>query len=85
LSITQFERPLDLHMMLDGSLQSSGLVFVQPQPIDIGQLAPNTSHDVTIRLLPIAHGLQVISGIRLTDTFLKRTYEHDEIAQVFVV
>lgn len=28
--------------------------------------------------------LQSISGLRLTDTFLNRTYEHDEIAQVFV-
>ena len=28
--------------------------------------------------------LQTVSGLRLTDTFLNRTYEHDEIAQVFV-
>ena len=27
---------------------------------------------------------QTISGLRLTDNFLKRTYEHDELAQVFV-
>ncbi|GAA6072969.1 trafficking protein particle complex subunit 13 isoform X2, partial [Tachysurus ichikawai] len=26
-----------------------------------------------------------ISGLRLTDTFLKRTYEYDDIAQVCVV
>lgn len=29
--------------------------------------------------------VQTISGLRLTDNFLKRTYEHDEIAQVFVI
>lgn len=28
--------------------------------------------------------LQNISGIRLVDTFLKRTYDYDEIAQVYV-
>lgn len=28
---------------------------------------------------------QSISGLRLTDTFLKRTYEYDDIAQVCVV
>jgi len=25
-----------------------------------------------------------VSGLRLVDTFLKRTYEHDELAQVIV-
>jgi len=28
--------------------------------------------------------LQTVSGLRLVDTFLKRTYEHDELAQVIV-
>jgi len=27
---------------------------------------------------------QTVSGLRLVDTFLKRTYEHDELAQVIV-
>jgi len=79
------ERPLDLHMMLDGSLQSPGLLFCSTRAIEIGQLAPNSWQDITLQLVAVAHGLQVISGIRLTDTFLKRTYEHDEIAQVFVL
>jgi len=28
--------------------------------------------------------MQTVSGLRLVDTFLKRTYEHDELAQVIV-
>ena len=28
--------------------------------------------------------VQTVSGLRLVDTFLKRTYEHDELAQVIV-
>jgi len=28
--------------------------------------------------------MQTVSGLRLIDTFLKRTYEHDELAQVIV-
>ena len=27
---------------------------------------------------------KTVSGLRLVDTFLKRTYEHDELAQVVV-
>jgi len=30
------------------------------------------------------HLFQTVSGLRLTDMFLKRTYEHDELAQVFI-
>lgn len=29
--------------------------------------------------------LQIISGVRLTDTALKRTYDFDDLAQVFVM
>ena len=27
---------------------------------------------------------QTISGLRVVDTFLKRTYEHDDITQIYV-
>ena len=36
------------------------------------------------KIIIYLHYFQTISGLRLTDNFLKRTYEHDEIAQVFV-
>lgn len=35
--------------------------------------------------LSLSLSLQSVSGLRLTDTFLKRTYEYDDIAQVCVV
>ena len=35
-------------------------------------------------LISIIFFFQTISGLRLTDNFLKRTYEHDELAQVFI-
>lgn len=35
--------------------------------------------------LPSARLFQSISGLRLTDTFLKRTYEYDDVAQVCVI
>lgn len=28
--------------------------------------------------------LQTVSGLRLMDTFLKRVYEQDEVAQIYV-
>ncbi|KAG8326958.1 Trafficking protein particle complex subunit 13 [Homalodisca vitripennis] len=41
------------------------------------------SHLVAANALDLALHYN-ISGIRLVDTFLKRTYEYDELAQVFV-
>lgn len=77
------ERSLDLVLTLDGSLQPA-LVFCTASGVQLGQLPPNNTVDFTLELLPITPGLQPISGIRVSDTFLKRTYEHDDIAQVFV-
>uniref|UniRef100_A0A8C2DJM5 Trafficking protein particle complex subunit 13 n=1 Tax=Cyprinus carpio TaxID=7962 RepID=A0A8C2DJM5_CYPCA len=51
----------------------------------LGKLSPNASLSIPLTLLSSVQGLQSISGLRLTDTFLKRTYEYDDIAQVCVV
>ncbi|KAG9353627.1 hypothetical protein JZ751_011748 [Albula glossodonta] len=51
----------------------------------LGKLSPSSSLSLPLRVLSSVQGLQSISGLRLTDTFLKRTYEYDDIAQVCVV
>uniref|UniRef100_A0AAY4DK31 Trafficking protein particle complex subunit 13 n=1 Tax=Denticeps clupeoides TaxID=299321 RepID=A0AAY4DK31_9TELE len=51
----------------------------------LGKLSPSASMSLPLKLLTSAQGLQSVSGLRLTDTFLKRTYEYDDIAQVCVV
>jgi len=77
------DRPLDLVFHVDESL-TPGVVWCGKFNTKLGQLQPNLAMDLTLKLLPICPGLQIISGVRLTDTFLKRTYEHDEIAHVFI-
>ncbi|XP_053303987.1 trafficking protein particle complex subunit 13 isoform X4 [Spea bombifrons] len=51
----------------------------------LGKLHPSSSLHLTLILLSSIQGLQSVSGLRLTDIFLKRTYEYDDIAQVCVV
>ncbi|XP_022452173.1 trafficking protein particle complex subunit 13 isoform X1 [Delphinapterus leucas] len=51
----------------------------------LGKLHPSSSLCLALTLLSSVQGLQSVSGLRLTDTFLKRTYEYDDIAQVCVV
>ncbi|XP_074241490.1 trafficking protein particle complex subunit 13 isoform X2 [Saimiri boliviensis] len=51
----------------------------------LGKLHPSSSLCLALTLISSVQGLQSVSGLRLTDTFLKRTYEYDDIAQVCVV
>uniref|UniRef100_A0A3Q2ZIB1 Trafficking protein particle complex subunit 13 n=1 Tax=Hippocampus comes TaxID=109280 RepID=A0A3Q2ZIB1_HIPCM len=51
----------------------------------LGKLSPGASLSLPLTLLASVQGLQTISGLRLTDSFLKRTYEYDDVAQVCVV
>uniref|UniRef100_A0A1I7XU72 NAC-A/B domain-containing protein n=1 Tax=Heterorhabditis bacteriophora TaxID=37862 RepID=A0A1I7XU72_HETBA len=84
-SVKTYERVLDLHLVLDDSSQASSLVFCSTSGISLGQLPPNGSVSFSIELLPVSIGFQSISGIHIIDSFLKRTYEHDDVAQVFVM
>lgn len=77
------ERSLDLVLTLDDKLQPN-IAFCSTSGVELGQLPPNNMIDFSVELLPLTPGLQIVSGIRVTDTFLRRTYEHDDIAQVFV-
>lgn len=48
-------------------------------------LPPHSTSVYEFQAVPIAPGLRFISGIRLLDTLLKRTYSYDELGQIFVV
>jgi len=48
-------------------------------------LPPHSSKILEFKCIPLIPGLRTLSGIKLVDTFLKRTYTYDELGQVFVV
>ncbi|WKX92911.1 hypothetical protein Q1695_010719 [Nippostrongylus brasiliensis] len=77
------ERSLDLQLELQNT--TSSLLFCSVSGTSLGQLPPNGSIDFSVEILPFSIGFQSISGIRIVDSFLKKTYEHDDIAQVFVM
>merc|ERR1719431_856323 len=64
---------------------SPALVWTGVSNRHIGKLAPKSSLGLELSLIPRVPGLHSISGLRILDTFLKRTYEHDDIAQVLVI
>ncbi|XP_012379069.2 LOW QUALITY PROTEIN: trafficking protein particle complex subunit 13-like [Dasypus novemcinctus] len=51
----------------------------------LGKLSPNSSLCFTLTLLSLKLGLQSVSGIQITEKLLKKTYEYDDIAKVFVI
>ncbi|XP_070564282.1 trafficking protein particle complex subunit 13-like [Ptychodera flava] len=76
------ERTMDLLLVLQN--QNNGLHWCGISGRQLGKLEPSDSMVLTLNLLASIPGLLSISGLRLTDTYLKRTYEHDDIAQIFV-
>lgn len=48
-------------------------------------LLPMSHTILEFRCIPLLPGLRTISGIKLLDTFLKRTYTYDELGQIFVI
>ncbi|EYC08018.1 hypothetical protein Y032_0068g254 [Ancylostoma ceylanicum] len=77
------ERSLDLRLELLNNSQC--LFFCSISGIALGQVPPNGNVAFSVEVLPIAIGFQSISGIRIVDSFAKKVYDHDDIAQVFVM
>ncbi|XP_054278638.1 trafficking protein particle complex subunit 13-like [Macrosteles quadrilineatus] len=79
--INTCERTLDISLRLESC---PGLAWCAVSGQQLGKLEPGQSTYLTLTVVPLLPGLQNISGIRLVDTFLKRTYDYDELAQVYV-
>lgn len=81
--INTSERQMDLVLKLK-SIDNSGLLWSGISERKIGALEPGATTVAALCAFPIAAGLQNLSGISLIDLFLKRTYEYDDLASVFV-
>eukprot|EP00094_Tigriopus_californicus_P006642 TCALIF_06396-PA protein Name:"Similar to Trappc13 Trafficking protein particle complex subunit 13 (Rattus norvegicus)" AED:0.10 eAED:0.10 QI:103/0.83/0.85/1/0.83/0.85/7/522/367 len=77
--ITNIELDLNLVNMKQPQLAWSGITTRK-----LGLLEPGGNLEISIEIIPRDVGLQLISGIRITDSLLKRNYEFDDVCQVFV-
>lgn len=77
-------RTLDLILKLQSS-QSSDLLWCGVSNRKIGPLEPGSFTYLHLTAFPIKAGLHSITGISLIDSFLKRTYDYDDLATVFVL
>lgn len=61
-----------------------GLSWLGVSGRKLESLAPHEIRDMAFSAVPYKLGLRTISGIKLLDTFLKKTYSFDDLGQVFV-
>ncbi|CAK1580271.1 unnamed protein product [Parnassius mnemosyne] len=77
------ERTLDLILKLR-SIQGSSLLWCGISNRKLGPLEPGNVKNIELTALPINTGLHIITGVSLVDLFLKRTYDYDDLASVYV-
>lgn len=62
-----------------------GIAWCEISGRKLETLTPHSTQILEFRAVPLSPGLRSISGIRLMDMLLKRTYSYDDLGQVFVV
>lgn len=77
------DRTLDLILKLR-SLQDSSLLWCGISNRKLGPLEPGKATFINLTALPINSGLHNIRGVSLVDLFLKRTYDYDDLASIYV-
>ena len=77
------DRTLDLEINLESSNKPK-MLWTGPTSRKLGLIEPAGSTEITLECVPQDTALQTISGVKLTDTSLKRTYDFDAICHVYV-
>lgn len=62
-----------------------GQAFTGSSEQVLGAIEPEKFKDFTLTIFPTRLGIFSISNLQLTDVFMKRSYEFEDILQVFVV
>ncbi|KAL7072638.1 hypothetical protein ACQ4LE_007834 [Meloidogyne hapla] len=76
------DRPLDLLLHFDQNVGPIIHCSISGQRLQT--ILPGQNMQISLELLPYVKGLQRISGVRLTDLLLKRTFEFDDIFDIFI-
>jgi hypothetical protein len=80
--VNNCERSVELMLYLENS---DGLAWCGISGRKLEVLLPHSTCVLEFKAIPLVPGLRTLSGIKLVDTFLKRTYSFDDLGQVFVI
>ncbi|XP_031847056.1 trafficking protein particle complex subunit 13 isoform X2 [Nomia melanderi] len=79
--INTSERSMDLMLCLESG---NSIAWCGISTTKIGTLKPGASIDIPLCIIALHSGIITISGLKLEDTYLKKTYDYDDLAQIFV-
>jgi trafficking protein particle complex subunit 13 len=65
--------------------QRRGHAYTGSSEQSLGMIEPEKFKEFTLTIFPARMGIVNISDVKLTDVFMKRSYEFEDILQVFVV
>ena len=77
------DRTLELDLNL-ANVQHPRMTWSGTTASKLGLLEPSGHAEVSVSVVPHQTELQVVSGVRITDSLLKRTYDFDDLCQVLV-
>ncbi len=77
------DRELELAMRLDNN-KLNGYAWNCQLAYKVGKIGPKQTVEYELSLVPFASGFLSISGISITDLFLKRIHEFTQVANVFI-
>lgn len=77
------DRELDLAMQLENN-KNNGYAWNCKLIYQIGKLQPKKSVEYVLSLVPFTSGFLIVSGISITDLFLKRIHEFTQVANLFI-
>ncbi|KAG5899832.1 hypothetical protein JTB14_012303 [Gonioctena quinquepunctata] len=80
--VNNCERTVELMIYLENV---EGIAWCDISGRKLEPLPPLSHKILEFKCIPLIPGLRTISGIKLLDTFLKRTYTYDELGQIFVM
>jgi len=78
------ERTLDLELNLE-NVNKPRILWTGSCSRKLGLVEPSGSMDVVLEAVPQCTSLLSVSGIRITDSLLMRTYQFDDICHIYVV
>jgi len=81
--INNSDRTLDLELSLE-NINKPKMMWSGSTSRKLGLIEPAGTTELVLECIPFDTSLQVVSGVRLTDTLLKRTYNFDDFCHVYV-
>lgn len=76
------ERTVDFVLYLENT---KNIAWCDISGRKLDPLPPHSHKTLEFKCIPLVPGLRTLSGIKLMDTFLKRTHTYDELGHVFVI